>query len=125
MARIYLASAWITLAKDLTQSVQVLYTGTPSHNSEGQGRIGKYAGGRTRAIRKAGQTRSVTIPGTVSPADLARLESWVGSEVLYRDGLGTRWWGVYWAVPWTASENGRERNISLAIGEVTYPVVTG
>lgn len=120
MAVLTLQQAWLSLAADPTQALLLKWTGQRSFVPDLPTDVRRYAGGRARAVTRAGRIRTVSIPARVLPAELDTLETWRGATLLYRDGLGSRWWCVITAMPWQPTDSGRRRDVALTLTEVTY-----
>lgn len=120
MAVLTLQQAWLSLAADPTQVLLLKWTDVRRFTPDLPTDVRRYAGGRARAVTRSGRIRTVAIPARVLPAELDTLEIWRGATLLYRDGLGDRWWCVITAMPWQPTEDGRRRDVSLTLTEVTY-----
>lgn len=120
MTAITMDRVWLSLAAHPEQAVRIVWDGDRGYDGELQLEVRRYAGGRLRAITRTGTKRTATIPASVLPADLALLESWRGRTLLYRDGMGQRWWCVITAMPWQPTTNARRRRVALQLAEVTY-----
>jgi len=120
MATLTLQQAWLSLASDPAQVLRLKWSADRSFVPDVPTDVRRYAGGRARAVTRAGRIRTVTIPARVLPAELDQLETWRGSTLLYRDGLGSRWWCVITAMPWKPTDNASRRDVQLQLTEVTY-----
>lgn len=120
MTAITLDRVWLSLAAQPELSVRIVWDGDRNYAPEAPVEVRRYAGGRFRSTTRTGVMRTASIPAVVWPADLALLESWRGRTLLYRDGLGQRWWCVITAMPWQPTANGKRRRVALQLSEVTY-----
>lgn len=120
MVQIAGQQVWLTLAADTTQSVKLLWDGDRQFPDGGDTEVRRYANGRGRAVSREGVLQSVSIPAYVTPEVHATLQSWRGRTLLYRDGLGSRWWCVITGQPWQPTLDGRRRRVDLVLAEVTH-----
>lgn len=111
MASVSLARAWVHLASDLSQSVD-LWSADWSDVPGVRGDVRTYANGRVRIVRRAGRTRelAITFP-IVTEAELDFLISLAGEVALVRSkpGGGNRGRKVYctwFEVPTTDRKDG-------------------
>lgn len=120
MTQVVLDRVWLSLASAPATSLRILWDGDRSYAPEQPLEVRRYAGGRFRATSRTGVMRTASIPAVMLPADYAVLETWRGRTLLYRDGLGQRWWAVITAMPWTPMPSGRRYRVALQLSEVTY-----
>lgn len=123
MASVTLDRVWLGLWHDGARGaaqLPLLFVGSRSYSRSKPGRIATYANGRRRAITRAGTFRVVELTVSTDAAGLRTIETWQGKTVTYRDGLGTRWWGVYFDVESEPSSDGRRRDVSLTLESVSF-----
>jgi hypothetical protein len=116
---ITLDRTWLTPLATPSVSVQMLHPQTKTYTYSVPGEVRRYAGGRLRAVARAGAASGVSLVGSVSPSDLALIRSWVGTTVLFRDGLGTRWWGCFFDAPSVPTPDGKRAMVTLTLQQVT------
>ena len=84
------------------------------------GEVREYAGGQRSSVSRLDSTRTEGEHTLVTDAaGLERLRQLRGREVCYRDGLGVKLWGVFHRHPWTPSDDGRLRYVSLTFQSIT------
>lgn len=120
MATVNLQSTFLTLASNLSASVQVWVTAKPYTPSQAGG-VQRYANGRYRAVTVAGTARQVDVTANLVPAaTLATLEGWIGQTVLYRDPQGLKLYGVFYGLKETARMWPAVADVQFTLNEVTY-----
>jgi hypothetical protein len=114
------AGTWITNPVTLA-SVQAFTTDSKEQNTL-DGSVRKYAGGRSRVITSAADTRTSTMTfRAVSAADLETLRSWRGRVLLLRDPQGWRRWGTFLGVDVTRMYQVPPiYDVSLTFTDLTY-----
>lgn len=99
MATLTLTKVWIN-RQDTGEAIsaQSLPTRSRSHSDDGEVRT--YAGGRQRAILRAGERGQFDFTLVrVSATTVDTLRLWKGLPVQVRDHRGQRFWGIFLEVP--------------------------
>lgn len=121
MASIALTRTWVTLATDLTTSVQV-DASDRSRTQSIQGEIRVYGGGRLRFAGQAGQ--QATVPLTFRTNDrtlIDTLTGWIGETVLIRDPRGRAEWCVFTSIAEQDLTSGWTE-VQISFERVTYSI---
>ena len=123
MASVTLYGVWLAPVSDLTDTL-VLNGGTTAAGTVGvQGDFRRYAGGRVRLIRQAGQDESVAVSVShVSRTTREQLNAWAGETLLLRDGRGRLVFGTYLAVDATENPGLPYCDLSLTFTEITTTI---
>jgi hypothetical protein len=122
MATVQLRTLWLNLASDPSQAMSFPYMSALTWSKEQPGEVRRYANGRTRIIRRAGQTRTaeVTLTGC-NREQIDWLEEHVGDLVCVRDDRGRKVFGAYLIVPVAEAQHRRDRgDVSLSLAEVSF-----
>lgn len=125
MAEVALPNAFIHLASDESQWVEA------STDGEGvtpyiEGEVRTYAGGRRRMVRTPGAMKTMGFTfDHLDRDDVLQLEAWAGQEVMVRDEVGRKVWGVYFAAPATETPGAVDDDGEAAASvSITLEVVT-
>lgn len=120
MATPVLTAVFLTLATDLTTSLQVQTTSIVEKPAV-PGDVRVYAGGRLRLVTGAGMPREIDLAlSNVSRTTLTTLDTWTGQLMLLRDPYGLRRWGTFLAYTRTQEPAPDVSDIALTFHEVTY-----
>jgi hypothetical protein len=121
MASIDFYGVWLNSLSDLSDALQLL-KGTKWRSPESKpGEIRDYSG-RLRLIRRPGERKSSAVNVTFARADVRDwLVAHKGEPILYRDGAGLMFAGVYFSVDSTRRE--RERfDIAFTVDSITHTI---
>ena len=120
MASVTLSGVFLNEADDLDDYLSFDSAISVDASDSEEGELRDYAGGRRRYIGTDNNFASVNLQFSyVSKASREKLETWPGVTLLYRDGRGRMFYGVFTTL--RASEvrgPGDYSNISLTISEV-------
>ena len=120
MASVALDTVFLSLASDLTQSVQ-LDVPAVDDDEQGSGDVRTYAGGRQRSISRAGVRRTLPLePDWLTREQVATLRSWRGLTVLYRDPTGRKFYAVYHALRCSPYILNDMERASFVLTEITF-----
>lgn len=100
MASVALQTCLLAPLSDLSQIVE-LEVDSLSDDDAVQGEVRTYAGGRQRAVRRAGTVRQFEIECDVvnDRALIERLRQWRGQTLLLRDPWGRKAWVAFFGLP--------------------------
>jgi hypothetical protein len=119
MASVTFRTLWLSPADDLAAGRSFrLHDMRPVLTIPGEYR--RYANGRTRLIKRAGQLRQEEVLlKHLDQASVQQLESWAGELLLMRDPRGGRLWGSYLEVSPAPRPIGTA-DVTLTFVEVTH-----
>lgn len=120
MATLTLTQLWINRMD--TGEGYGYYTTDRGIAKSSDGEVRTYAGGRRRAITKAGVNSTFQV--TVRQLTLVQktlLESWIGLSLEIRDHRGQRWVGVFFDVKTVEWKAPPTYDCAIILTEVTYP----
>jgi hypothetical protein len=124
MAAVQLSALWLHTASDLSDSM------TLGQNAEAEelskpGEVRTYAGGRHRAVKRAGTTTVLRITAPfMTRGDYLSLQDRVGVKQMLRDQRGRKLWGVFWQVTgdeWLAKD--RVERVEFTFEQLTHSEV--
>ncbi|MET8908392.1 hypothetical protein [Micromonospora sp. NPDC004551] len=120
MAILNLTQVWINRL-DTGEAVSAYSAPGRDRSQSKQGEVRTYAGGRQRAITKAGARGAFDFTlRRVTLAQVELLESWIGIPVQVRDHRGQRFFGVFFEVPAVEHQDDRNRyDVPLALRTIT------
>ena len=120
MASVALDTVWLSLASDLTQSLQ-LEVSSLSDDDVVFGEVRRYAGGRDRSIVRKGRRRTfeLSFDAVGNRAQIATLRGWTGLVVLLRDPFGRKAYCVFYGSPLSERIPVDMPEVSLTLSEVT------
>lgn len=119
MATLTLTKAWINrLDTGEAVSAQSSVDRTREHGITGE--VRQYAGGRQRAVTRAGEQGSFQFTLRLVPAaTVEKLRTWVGVPVLVRDWRGQAFYGVFFRVPVIEQRSPVEYDVQVSLSTTT------
>lgn len=123
MASVTFSNIWIHNASDLSDNIEVVYYTPIVERIDKGGYVERFAGGRKRAINRAGKTRQLNVNLTwVSRDDIAWLDNLAGELVMIRDNKGRLVFGTYQLVEVDDRRIYADGSVTLTIEEVTHSI---
>ena len=120
MASVDIGPAVLCLADDPSQRI-VAYTAGWSDQTVKRVEVREMAGGRLRAVTRAGSRRSLGwTMRKLTKAQVLLAEDWAGRVVMIRDRQGRKEYGVYAEVTVTDRRAGDLHDVVFALQSVTF-----
>lgn len=122
MATLNLNRVWVNRI-DTGESVSALTAPDRPRSASRAGEVRTYAGGRQRAVTKAGKRGTFGfVLRTVPLSTVLLLEDWMGVPVQVRDHKGQLFVGVYFEVPGREYLDRSVWDVSITLAVVTAPL---
>ncbi len=122
MATLVLRAVWLNLMASGEAVAAPSSFPSRKRDTTMEGGVRTYGGGRRRSITTVG--RATTMAFTlrrVTTAQMARLEEWIGQDVMYRDYRGQRFVGVYYGLDVTEYKAEIDLyDVGITLNEVTW-----
>ena len=122
MARVDLGAIFLNDMADPSDFLRLVYVRSFSKKHGAVGEVRRFAGGRTRLIRRAGRDVSWQLTfGTTTPDQKAWLVEHAGRLLCIRDDRGGKVFGTYLSVPWDERTWSMDaENVQLDFVELTH-----
>jgi hypothetical protein len=120
MATVTLDRAWLSLAADPSVALAFFTTGRADQRAK-PGEVRRYANGRLRTVTRAGSAQTLTLTArSLTPAQLAQLDSWRGTVVLFRDVWGRKMYGTFFAIAVADWPDRASHDVTLTLQQVSF-----
>lgn len=124
MASVQLDRCLLQLASAPSDAVAFFSSGRADARTT-PGDVRRYANGRLRVVTQAGSVTTLDVTARrITAADLAKIDSWRGKVVLFRDVLGRKLYSVYLQVQVSDYTDRGGYDAAFKLTEVSYSEAT-